>query len=113
MAQKTKQPGTRTHGAPRRTAKSHATRSTTFRPRRRKQTTSEKIIATVAGALPGGGAAKGSKPGKKPLGGLALAGLAGLAFKNRDKLPGRGRQPEPGRDPRADAYGQPPGVPVA
>ena len=50
----------------------------------------QKLLKTVTTALPSGKAAKKAAPGKKPLGAAALVGLAGLALKNRDKLPGRG-----------------------
>jgi hypothetical protein len=74
-------------------------RAMAFRSRRRR-TPSEKVLSAVSGAL-SSGPAKKAKPGKKPLGGLALAGIAGLVFKNRDKLPSRTRRPEPVEGPAA------------
>ncbi len=67
-------------------------------PRRRAkpqpQSPVQKLLGTFGGAALGRQQARrrGSSGGMGKV--AALAGLAGLAFKNRDKLPGRGRKPE-------------------
>jgi hypothetical protein len=56
----------------------------------------DKAVSAVTKKLPGATAAKKRGPGKTGAGAFALAaGVAGLAFKNRDKLPGRSKSPEP------------------
>jgi hypothetical protein len=53
----------------------------------------QKMLRALTSKLPGTTKRKRTAPGRKPVGGgLALVGLAGLALKNRDRLPGRGRQ---------------------
>jgi hypothetical protein len=52
----------------------------------------DKMLRALSSKRPGTAKRKRTSPGRKPVGGgLALVGLAGLAVKNRDRLPGRGR----------------------
>lgn len=70
------------------------TRQTRRRGLRRRSEPSrmQKMLRALTSKLPGATKHKRTVPGRKPLGGgLALVGLAGLALKNRDRLPGRGR----------------------
>jgi hypothetical protein len=87
-------------------------RPTIVTRRKPKKTGMAKVLDGVAGALPGGGAKKGaSGGGKGRTAGLAvLAGAAGLALKNRDKLTGMMRSKGSGtgdRTSHADAPANP------
>jgi hypothetical protein len=87
-------------------------RPTIVTRRKPKKTGMSKVLEGVAGALPGGGAKKGaSGGGKGRTAGLAvLAGAAGLALKNRDKLGGMVRSKGSGtgdRTAHADAPANP------
>lgn len=73
----------------RRTAQSRrpaAPRGVTFRRRPPKRSTAGKAIGGLAGLLPTSGAKSGGRGKKGPAGFAVLAGAAGLALKNRDKI---------------------------
>jgi hypothetical protein len=73
-------------GQPARAA--HPSRPSLPGRRKPKQSTSQKALSALTGALPGSSSAK-KGGGKRRAGGMALlAGGLGLAMKNRDKLPG-------------------------
>ena len=87
---------TRTRGtkrpATRRTGTTPSRRPTIVTRRTPQKSRMAKVMEGVAGVLPGASAKKGSGGGKGRTAGLALlAGAAGLALKNRDKLPGMAR----------------------
>jgi hypothetical protein len=84
----TKRPATRRPGATPPRRRTIATRRTP------QKSGMAKVMEGVAGVLPGASAKKGSGGGGKGrTAGLALlAGAAGLALKNRDKLQGVGRR---------------------
>jgi hypothetical protein len=93
---------------------SAAPRRPSIVPRRRPQKSGiAKLVEGVSGALPGAGAKKSGAGGggKRRTAGLAvLAGAAGLAFKNRDKMQGmlRGKGSDTGdRSAHADAPANP------
>jgi hypothetical protein len=72
-----------------------AGRGVTIRRRKPQPKGVSKVMKSLGGALPKGGAAATAGKAGKPAGFALLAGAAGLAFKNRDKLGsllGRGKQ---------------------
>ena len=90
-----------------------ASRRTIIVPRRKPQKSGmAKVVAGLTGALPGGGAKKAAGGSKGRTAGLAvLAGAAGLALKNRDKLQGMIRGKGSGTGDRA-AHADAPANPV-
>jgi hypothetical protein len=90
-----------------------ASRRTMIVPRRKPQKSGmAKVVAGLTGALPGGGAKKAAGGSKGRTAGLAvLAGAAGLALKNRDKLQGMIRGKGSGTGDRA-AHADAPANPV-
>jgi hypothetical protein len=88
------------------------TRRRPSRPRRKPQKSGlEKAFEQVTAMLPGAGAKKGrrggSARGRKPAGMAALAGAAGLAMKNRDKIMSLVRRRRSHEEPATSAPSDP------
>jgi hypothetical protein len=106
-------PGGTTGRSPSARRPSAPSRRPTIRRRPQQKTGMAKLADSVAGMLPGTAASKkGGGGGKGRTAGLALlAGAAGLALKNRDKLPGIGGRKGSGTGDRT-AHADAPATPV-
>jgi hypothetical protein len=87
-------------------------RSPAFRRHQPKQSKPQQMVSKVGGMLPaalsGKTASKATSKARKPAGLALLAGAAGLAMKNRDKIGGMlRRDKQQAAQPHTDSYAEP------